>query len=246
MTVKPYAVDGSKKQQVGKMFDNIARHYDFLNHFLSLGIDKIWRRKMIAQLADVQPKTVLDVATGTADVAINTIKQLKIKDLKIVGVDISNEMLNVGRQKLVTEGLSDVIQLENGDSENLPFDGNKFDAVTVAYGVRNFENLERGLAEMFRVLKPNGKLVVLEFSRPTAFPLKQGFNFYFRHILPTIGKLTSKDPRAYAYLYESVQEFPDGESFRTILDKLGFKNTSCTSLTFGISSIYVGTKPANV
>jgi demethylmenaquinone methyltransferase / 2-methoxy-6-polyprenyl-1,4-benzoquinol methylase len=246
MTVKPYAAEGSKKQQVGKMFDNIARHYDFLNHFLSLGIDKIWRRKMIAELETVQPKSVLDVATGTADVAINTLKQLKINDLKIVGVDISNEMLNVGRKKLVTEGMTENISLLTADSENLPFDGNKFDAVTVAYGVRNFENLERGLAEMFRVLKPNGKLVVLEFSRPTTFPLKQGFNFYFKNILPAIGKLTSKDPRAYAYLYESVQEFPDGENFKTILDKIGFKNTACTALTFGISSIYVGTKPATL
>lgn len=240
--VKPYEADGSKKQQVGKMFDNIARHYDFLNHFLSLGIDKIWRRKMIAELVEVQPKRILDVATGTADVAINTIKQLKIKDLKIVGVDISNEMLNVGRKKLVTEGVNDVIELHLGDSENLPFDNNNFDAVTVAYGVRNFEHLERGLAEMHRVLNANGKIVVLEFSRPRLFPFRQLFNFYFKNILPTIGKLTSKDARAYSYLYESVQAFPDGDDFLTVLNKVGFKNTSCTSLTLGICSLYVGYK----
>jgi demethylmenaquinone methyltransferase / 2-methoxy-6-polyprenyl-1,4-benzoquinol methylase len=240
--VKPYAAEGSKTQQVSSMFDNIAKHYDFLNHFLSLGIDKIWRRKMIAELVEVQPKRILDVATGTADVAINTIKQLKIKDLKIVGVDISNEMLNVGRKKLITEGVNDVIELHLGDSENLPFQGNNFDAVTVAYGVRNFENLERGLAEMHRVLNANGKIVVLEFSRPRIFPFRQLFNFYFKNILPTIGKLTSKDARAYSYLYESVQAFPDGDDFLTVLNKVGFKNTSCTTLTLGICSLYIGYK----
>jgi demethylmenaquinone methyltransferase / 2-methoxy-6-polyprenyl-1,4-benzoquinol methylase len=240
--VKPYAAEGSKTQQVSSMFDNIAKHYDFLNHFLSLGIDKIWRRKMIAELVEVQPKSILDVATGTADVAINTIKQLKIKDLKIVGVDISNEMLNVGRKKLVTEGVNDVIELHLGDSENLPFQSNNFDAVTVAYGVRNFENLERGLAEMHRVLNANGKIVVLEFSRPRIFPFRQLFNFYFKNILPTIGKLTSKDNRAYSYLYESVQAFPDGDDFLTVLNKVGFKNTSCTTLTLGICSLYIGYK----
>jgi demethylmenaquinone methyltransferase / 2-methoxy-6-polyprenyl-1,4-benzoquinol methylase len=240
--VKPYEAEGSKTQQVSKMFDNIAKNYDFLNHFLSLGIDKIWRRKMIAELVEVSPKRILDVATGTADVAINTIKQLKIKDLKIVGVDISNEMLNVGRKKLVTEGVNDVIELHLGDSENLPFEGNNFDAVTVAYGVRNFENLERGLSEMHRVLNANGKIVVLEFSRPRIFPFRQLFNFYFKNILPTIGKLTSKDARAYSYLYESVQAFPDGDDFLTVLNKVGFKNTSCTTLTLGICSLYVGYK----
>ena len=240
--VKPYEADGSKTQQVSKMFDNIARHYDFLNHFLSLGIDKIWRRKMIAELVELQPKRILDVATGTADVAINTIKQLKIKDLKIIGVDISNEMLNVGRKKLVTEGVNEAIELQLADSENLPFQNNNFDAVTVAYGVRNFENLERGLAEMHRVLNANGKIVVLEFSRPRMFPFQQLFNFYFKNILPTIGKLTSKDARAYSYLYESVQAFPDGDDFLTVLNKVGFKNTSCTSLTLGICSLYVGYK----
>jgi demethylmenaquinone methyltransferase / 2-methoxy-6-polyprenyl-1,4-benzoquinol methylase len=240
--VKPYEQEGSKKQQVSKMFDNIAKHYDFLNHFLSLGIDKIWRRKMIAELVSTQPKYILDVATGTGDVAINTIKQLKIKDLHIVGLDISPEMLNIGKKKIITEGMSGTIEMMVGDSENLPFENNKFDAITVAYGVRNFENLEQGLSEMLRVLKPNGKLVVLEFSKPNSFPFKQLFNFYFKNILPTIGKLTSKDNRAYAYLYESVQSFPDGTDFLNVLSKTGFKNTQCTPLTLGISSIYTAYK----
>lgn len=243
MEVKPYQVDGSKTQQVSKMFDNIAGKYDFLNHFLSLNMDKTWRRKMIAELNTLQPKSVLDVATGTGDVAINTIKQLKINDLKIKGVDISAEMLNVGRAKITKEGLSEKIQLELGDSEQLPFEGNKFDAVTVAFGVRNFENLERGLQEMHRVLRGGGKLVVLEFSKPTSFPFRQLYNFYFKNILPIIGKLTSKDNRAYTYLYESVQAFPDGDNFLTVLNKIGFKDTQCKPLTLGICSIYVGYKP---
>jgi demethylmenaquinone methyltransferase/2-methoxy-6-polyprenyl-1,4-benzoquinol methylase len=243
MVVKPYEVDGSKKQQVSKMFDNIAGKYDFLNHFLSLNMDKTWRRKMIAELNSVQPKTVLDVATGTGDVAINTIKQLKINDLKIEGVDISAEMLNVGRKKIQTEGLSERIVLTLGDSEQLPYQGNKFDAVTVAFGVRNFENLERGIQEMYRVLRGGGKLVVLEFSKPTTFPFRQLYNFYFKNILPLIGKVTSQDDRAYTYLYESVQAFPDGENFLTVLNKIGFKDTQCKPLTLGICSIYVGYKP---
>ena len=198
---------------------------------------------MIAELEKLQPKSVLDVATGTADVAINTIKQLKINDLKIKGVDISAEMLNVGRTKITKEGLSEKIQLELGDSEQLPFEGNKFDAVTVAFGVRNFENLERGLQEMHRVLRGGGKLVVLEFSKPTGFPFRQLYNFYFKNILPIIGKLTSKDNRAYTYLYESVQAFPDGDNFLTVLNKIGFKDTQCKPLTLGICSIYIGYKP---
>ena len=243
MEVKPYEVDGSKKQQVSKMFDNIAGNYDFLNHFLSLNMDKTWRRKMIAELNTVNPKNVLDVATGTADVAINTIKQLNINDLTIKGVDISAEMLNIGRKKIEKEGLSERIELTLGDSEQLPYEGNKFDAVTVAFGVRNFENLERGLQEMHRVLRGGGKLVVLEFSKPTIFPFRQLYNFYFKYILPSIGKLTSKDNRAYTYLYESVQAFPDGDKFLTVLNKIGFKDIQCKPLTLGICSIYIGYKP---
>ncbi len=242
-TVKPYSAEGSKKEQVSQMFDNIAANYDFLNHFLSLGIDKIWRRKMIKEVGMVQPKLILDVATGTGDVAINTLKQLNDKDLRIVGLDISPEMLNVGIKKIETKGLSGRIDMIVGDSENLPFENNKFDAITVAYGVRNFEDLAHGLSEMQRVLKPNGKLVVLEFSKPRLFPFRQLFNFYFKNILPTIGKLTSKDPRAYSYLYESVQTFPDGTDFLTVLQKTGYINTQCTPLTLGICSIYTAFKP---
>ena len=225
------------------MFDNIAGSYDFLNHFLSLGIDKLWRNKMIRELAAVQPKLVLDVATGTGDVAIESFKQLHDPNLKIIGVDISPKMLAVGREKIVQRKMNENITLTDGDSENLAFPDNKFDAITVAYGVRNFENLKRGLSEMQRVLKPGGKLIVLEFSKPTGFPVKQAFNLYFEHILPTIGKLTSKDNRAYKYLFESVQVFPSGEAFVHILDQLGYTETSCQPLSFGICSLYVAYKP---
>ena len=186
------------------------------------------------------PKVVLDVATGTADLALEIEKALDAK--QIVGVDISNEMLAIGRQKIAKKNLSDIITLETGDSENLRFDDNTFDAITVAYGVRNFENLEKGLAEMNRVLKPNGKLIVLEFSKPTIFPFKQLFNFYFKNILPSIGRLTSKDPKAYQYLYESVQAFPDGKQFEAVLQKTNFHSTKSISLTLGICSIYIGKK----
>ena len=239
-TVKPYEVEGSKKKQVSTMFDNIAPYYDLLNKVLSLGIDKVWRRKAIRLLKEDNPKIILDVATGTADLALEIAKTLQPE--KIVGVDISTEMLAIGRQKIDKKSLSQLITLEEGDSENLPFESNSFDAITVAFGVRNFENLEKGLAEMFRVLKPNGKVIILEFSKPTIFPFKQLFNFYFKYILPTIGKLTSKDPKAYKYLYESVQAFPDGKHFVKILDKLGYQSTKSISLSLGICSIYLGRK----
>ncbi len=240
MEVKPYSEAGSKKEQVAKMFDNIAGHYDFLNHFLSLGIDRWWRKKAIEHLVASQPKMVLDVATGTADLALAIAKTIGASEVE--GIDISNEMLNVGREKVKKAGLERVIRLNEGDSEKIPFADNNFDAVSVAYGVRNFEHLEQGLSEMYRVLKPNGRVVVLEFSRPTAFPLKQLFNFYFKNILPLIGRLTSRDSRAYSYLYESVQTFPDGENFVKLLEKVGFRNAQCKPLTFGVTSIYVAEK----
>ena len=239
--VKPYNESESKKSQVSKMFNSIAPYYDFLNALLSLGIDTIWRRKAIRQIKNRQPEAILDVATGTADLALEAAKQLQPK--RIVGLDISNEMLEVGRGKIKKKGLENFISLQEGDSENLPFADNTFDAITVAFGVRNFENLEKGLEEMLRVLKPNGQLVVLEFSKPTVFPFKQLFNFYFKHVLPRIGKLTSKDPKAYTYLYESVQAFPDGSNFLNILKKIGYKSNQCKSLTLGICSIYSGFKP---
>lgn len=239
--VKPYEeAQDSKKEQVSRMFNNIAPYYDFLNHFLSLGIDKNWRKKAIKELQKVQPTQILDVATGTADVAIAMAKQLQPK--KVIGLDIAVEMLDIGRKKVRNETLTDTVELISGDAENLPFESNTFDAVTVAFGVRNFENLEAGMNEIQRVLKPNGKLVVLEFSKPQVFPLKQGFQFYFKNILPFIGKITSKDPKAYRYLYESVQAFPDGKDFIKVMDKTGFTQNQQTPLTFGISSIYTGLK----
>jgi demethylmenaquinone methyltransferase / 2-methoxy-6-polyprenyl-1,4-benzoquinol methylase len=240
MTVVPYKDENSgKKEQVARMFDNISRNYDFLNHFLSLGIDKAWRRKAISFLAPYKPKTILDVATGTGDFAIQA---LDLQPDKIYGVDISEGMLEVGRKKLIERNLVGKIELLKADSENLPFEENKFDAVTVAFGVRNFENLEKGLREIFRVMKPGAKLVVLEFSRPRAFPMKQAYNFYFKLILPRIGRLVSSDKSAYTYLPESVEAFPDGADFLRILETIGFKNTQCKALTFGISSIYSATK----
>lgn len=239
-TVKPYEAEGSKKQQVSTMFDRIAPYYDFLNRLLSLGIDTIWRKKAINLLKADQPQKILDVATGTADVAIEAANSLSPE--KIVGVDISVEMLEVGRKKIQRKGLQEIIRLEEGDSENLPFPDNTFDALTVAFGVRNFENLEQGLREMQRVLKPGGKVVILEFSKPTVFPFRQLYHFYFKNILPFIGKFTSKDPKAYRYLYESVQAFPDGDQFLNILSQTGYKSNRCIPLTLGICSIYLGEK----
>lgn len=240
LTVVPYKEDRSgKKAQVARMFDSISGNYDFLNHFLSAGIDIRWRRKAIKLLADGNPKLILDVATGTGDFAVEA---LSLHPDKVIGVDISEGMLEVGRKKMKERGFDPKIELMSGDSENLPFEENKFDAVIVAFGVRNFENLEKGLAEMRRVLKPGGRMVVLEFSKPKMFPVKQLYNFYFRFILPKIGKLVSRDPAAYTYLPESVEAFPDGDKFIHILDQLGFKNTACKPLTLGISSLYTGIK----
>ncbi|MBS1507192.1 MAG: bifunctional demethylmenaquinone methyltransferase/2-methoxy-6-polyprenyl-1,4-benzoquinol methylase UbiE [Bacteroidetes bacterium] len=240
MTVVPYKNDeASKKVQVARMFDAISGKYDFLNHFLSLGIDIGWRKKAIALLAESKPKLILDVATGTGDFAIQA---LTLKPEKIIGVDISEGMLEVGRKKMTDRGYSQQIDMVTGDSENLPFEENKFDAVIVAFGVRNFENLEKGLAEIKRVLKPGGKAVILEFSKPRRFPMKQLYSFYFKYILPKIGRLFSRDASAYTYLPESVQAFPDGEDFLSILNQLGYNNSTCRPLTFGISSLYSATK----
>lgn len=240
--VTPYGNDGlGKKEQVSRMFDRIAPYYDLLNRALSLGIDVRWRNRAIAQLDPQQHRHILDVATGTADVAMQTIRRQPGVE-HIMGIDISNEMLEIGRKKISRAGLTQKIELQQGDSENLPFPDNTFDAVTVAFGVRNFEHLEAGLSEMRRVLKPGGRLVVLEFSRPRLFPFKQLFNLYFRYILPTIGRVTSKDPRAYRYLYESVQAFPDGPDFMAIMTKTGYNSSRCIPLSLGICSIYVGEK----
>ncbi len=240
MTVVPYKNQAStKKQQVADMFDNISPRYDFLNHFLSLGIDVIWRKKAIKMLKPIAPKSILDIATGTGDFAIEA---LKLKPDHIIGVDISEGMMAKGRTKLAAKGLQDRITLQYGDSENLQFPDNKFEAVIVSFGVRNFENLNTGLKEIHRVLKPGGALLVLEFSKPTVFPFKQLYGFYFRAILPLLGKLISKDRAAYTYLPESVDAFPYGEAFLEELRKVGFKNNLCKALTFGISSIYLSRK----
>jgi demethylmenaquinone methyltransferase/2-methoxy-6-polyprenyl-1,4-benzoquinol methylase len=240
MAVVPYHEEASsKKEQVAKMFDNISGHYDFLNHFLSLGIDKGWRKTAIDQLRFLKPAQILDVATGTGDFALQA---LTLNPQKITGVDISEGMLSVGRKKILDKKLDHLVQLQHGDSENLPFEQDKFDAVTVAFGVRNFENLERGLQEIYRVLRPGGMAVILEFSRPVAFPFRQVYSFYFKFILPKIGRMVSRDKAAYTYLPRSVEAFPDGEDFLHILQDVGFKQIKCKSLTFGVSSIYTGTK----
>lgn len=240
MAVVPYKdQETSKKEQVAQMFDNISPKYDFLNHTLSLGIDNLWRKKAIKQLQSLQPKLILDIATGTGDFAIAA---LKLNPEKVIGVDISPGMLEVGREKMKKKNLTDKIEMHLGDSEGLEFEENKFDAVIVAFGVRNFEHLEEGLSDMLRVLRKGGKVVILEFSRPKMFPLKQIYNFYFRWILPKIGRLISKDQSAYTYLPESVKAFPDGEKFLDIMKKIGYKETACKPLTFGISSIYTGVK----
>ena len=222
------------------MFDNIAPRYDFLNRLLSMGTDQAWRRKAISLLPTGHKSTLLDVATGTADLAIEMIRQRKAG--KVIGVDIANEMLEIGRQKLKARGLDTRVELLYGDSENLPFDGNTFDGMAVAFGVRNYENLPKGLKEMCRVLKEDGTLVVLEFSKPRMFPFKQIYHAYFRYLLPFIGKITSKDPKAYRYLYESVQAFPERELFLGQLERAGFAGGYFKALTLGICCIYVAKK----
>ena len=240
MPVLPYKDEhAAKKAQVAKMFNNISARYDFLNHFLSLGIDKLWRKRAIRILAPSSPKMMLDVATGTGDFAFEA---LALKPDKVIGVDISEGMLAHGQQKVINRNLTGKIILKTGDSENLEFEENIFDAVTVGFGVRNFENLEKGLSEIRRVMKPEATLVVLEFSRPRMFPFRQLYNFYFKFILPQIGRMVSKDKSAYTYLPQSVEAFPDGTEFENILKKVGFKDTTCKPLTFGVSTIYTGKK----
>ena len=229
----------SKKEQVAMMFNNIAPKYDFLNQLLSLGIHKGWRRKAIRLLQPRHPKIVLDIATGTGDFAIEA---MKLNPEKVIGVDISEGMLKLGIEKINKLGLQDKIELRVGDSENLLFPDNNFDAITVGFGVRNFENLEKGIDDIYRVLNYSGVLAVLEFSKPQKFPIKQLYHFYFKFITPAVGKIFSKDSSAYTYLPESVNAFPDGERFLTVLRTAGFKDAKAISLTFGIASIYIAKK----
>ncbi|MBS1588846.1 MAG: bifunctional demethylmenaquinone methyltransferase/2-methoxy-6-polyprenyl-1,4-benzoquinol methylase UbiE [Bacteroidetes bacterium] len=230
----------TKKAQVADMFNNIAGKYDFLNHFLSLGIDKGWRKKAIRELSAIHPERVLDVATGTGDLAIAA---MKANPQSIVGVDIAEQMLAVGRKKIAKLKLDQIITLQEGDSESLPFEANSFDAATCAYGVRNFENLEAGLRDICRVIRPGGKVIILEFSKPKRFPIKQLYQFYFRFILPTVGKIVSKHSRAYSYLPQSVMAFPEGNTFCALLEKSGFSAPQARPLTFGITTLYTATKP---
>lgn len=238
--VVPYSESkASKKEQVATMFNNISWRYDLLNRVLSFGIDIWWRKRAISQLKSIKPKLILDIATGTGDLAIEA---LSLNPDKIIGVDISEGMLEHGRKKLAKRGLEHKIELQLGDSEKLHFPDNQFDAIMVSFGVRNFENLEIGLAEIYRVLKPGGKLVILEFSKPKNNIIKGLYGFYNKTFLPLIGKMLSKDSSAYTYLPESVEAFPEGNHFVNFLTSTGFKNGKALPLTFGISSVYTGVK----
>ena len=236
--ISPYNNSESKKKQVIKMFDNIAKSYDFLNHSLSLGMDNVWRKIAIKKLVN-NPNTILDIATGTGDFSISA---SKYTNAQISGIDISQGMLDVGIKKIKKKGLGDRIKLQLADSENLPFNDKSFDAITAGFGVRNFENLKKGLSEMHRVLDKNGIVAILEPSTPKYFPLKQLYNLYFNNILPIIGALISKDKMAYSYLPESVNAFPSGENFLKELEQVGFKKCQYFPLTFGIVSLYTAIK----
>lgn len=229
-----------KKQQIAAMFDRIAFRYDFLNRFLSGGIDIYWRRRAIRQLLDLHPRQILDVATGTADMAVMMTRRLQPE--KVTGIDISTGMLDIGRQKIARARLDDRIVLQEGDSENLGLPDNSFDAVTVAFGVRNFENLEKGLKEMLRVLRPGGRLVILEFSQPRIIGVRQLYNLYCNTIAPRVGKAVSHSGEAYQYLNDSIKAFPEGKNLVRILEKCGYANTRIKRLSLGICSIYTGEK----
>jgi demethylmenaquinone methyltransferase/2-methoxy-6-polyprenyl-1,4-benzoquinol methylase len=239
--IKPYKdSELGKKEQVAQMFDTISENYDGLNRVISFGIDVKWRKKVVNIVSKNNPKFILDIATGTGDLALMMAEKLQPE--KVVGLDISEGMLEVGKQKISKANLSDTIEMVIGDSESMPFEDNTFDAITVSFGVRNFANLDKGLTEIKRVLKPNGTLVILETSNPTKFPYKQGYKIHTSVILPIIGKLFSKDKVAYSYLSESANSFPFGEDFDNILQKNGFINTEYTPVTFGVATIYSATK----
>ena len=237
--VTPYNNSDSKKDQVALMFNNIAYRYDFLNTLLSLGIHKGWRKKCIKLLAAKNPKQLLDVATGTADFAINS---MGLNPTSIIGIDISEGMMKFGREKIEKLNLQNTITLQYGDAETCDLPSNSMDAVTVGFGVRNFQNLEKGLENMLRILKPGGQLCVLEFSTPRKFPMKQFYKFHFKYITPTLGKLFSKDASAYTYLPESIKVFPDNERFVEILEKTGYVKSSFQPVSFGLAAIYLAEK----
>lgn len=239
-SVKPYGDNAkSKKEEVAEMFNNISQKYDFLNHFLSVGIDKIWRKKAVKKLGAVQPKRILDLATGTGDFAIAL---LKLNPEQIIGMDISEGMLEVGRVKMKKHGHDAIVSMQLGDSENLPFEDNYFDGLTVGFGVRNYENLEKGLSEMLRVIRPGGMVVILEFSKPTKFPVKQYYSFHSKYLIPFFGKMISKDSSAYTYLPDSIKAFPEGNAFMEIMNKVGYVKTDRQIVSGGIATIYSGQK----
>ena len=238
--IKPYKdSELGKKEQVAQMFDTISENYDDLNRVISLGIDVKWRKKVVEIVGKKNPKQILDIATGTGDLVL---MMASLNPDRIVGLDISAGMLEVGKRKIEKAKLSDKIEMIVGDSEEMPFNENTFDAITVSFGVRNFANLDKGIKEIARVLKPKGVLVILETSNPTKFPFKQGYKFYTNFILPIIGKIFSKDKVAYSYLSESANSFPFGEAFNNILQKNGFTNTKDTPVTFGVATIYTASK----
>lgn len=238
--ITPYKnSDLGKKEQVAQMFDNISGNYDGLNRVISFGTDIKWRKKVLRMVSKNHPKLILDVATGTGDLAI---LMTATKADKIIGLDISAGMLEVGKQKIALKNMNNQIDMILGDSESIPFDNDYFDAITVAFGVRNFENLEAGLSEILRVLKPNGTFVILETSVPTKFPFKQGYTLYTKYIMPLIGKIFSKDNAAYTYLSESASNFPFGEALNNILRKVGFIDVASYPQTFGVATIYEASK----
>lgn len=237
--VKPYTSEQSKKEQVAQMFDNISPKYDFLNHLLSLGIDKGWRRRAVKEIGACKPQVIIDIATGTADFAIEA---ASLKPKQIIGVDISEGMLQIGRKKIQQKGLDPLITLQKGDAEHLPFEDNYADAITIGFGVRNFEHLQKGLSEIYRILKPQGLVVILEPAIPQRFPIKQLFHFYFKNILPLIGRMISKDNAAYNYLPNSVKAFPHGKEFLSICQSVGFTKLEYKPLTLGICAMYVLSK----
>lgn len=237
----PYKTSqAGKKEQIRNMFDNISGNYDRLNRLLSVGIERSWKKKLVKEMKRQSAKDILDIATGTADIAV--LQAEMIPEASITGLDLAPKMIDFARNKVKSKGLQDRISLEVGDSEELRFKDHTFDAVSVSFGVRNFETLEKGISEIYRVLKSGGKIFVLEFSKPTIFPFKQLFNFYFGRILPKIGSWISKDQSAYSYLFESVQSFPDYNDFTEVLENCGFKNCTWKAFTLGICCLYVGEK----
>jgi menaquinone biosynthesis methyltransferase ubiE len=239
-SIKPYSNEGAKGEQVERMFDQIAHSYDFLNHTLSLGIDRSWRKAAIDSLKPYAPQRILDVATGTGDFALMAVDRLQPQSL--IGADLSEGMLSVGREKVERVGKSDIITLQKEDCMALSFEDNTFDAVTVAYGVRNFEDLDRGLREMLRVLKPGGRLVIIELTSPVRFPMKQLFWLYAHVWMPMVGKLVSRDSRAYSYLPATMEAFPQGEVMQGIIEKAGFQSVKFRRFTFGLSTLYTAEK----